>query len=55
MTYHRIFLYENGVFRYQKADWNMASGEICDSAARKEGTWAFKEATRSPRAAAARS
>jgi hypothetical protein len=43
MTYYRIFLYGNGVFRYQKADWNQVSGEICDSAARREGTWSFAE------------
>ena len=43
MTYYRIFLYGNGVFRYEKADWNQVSGEICDSAARREGTWSFAE------------
>ena len=42
-TYYRIFLYANGVFRYQQADWNSVSGEICDSAARREGTWSFAE------------
>ena len=43
MTYYRIFLYSNGVYRYEKADWNQVSGEICDSAARREGTWSFAE------------
>ena len=42
-TYYRIFLYANGVFRYQQADWNSVSGEICDSSARREGTWSFAE------------
>jgi hypothetical protein len=42
-TYYRIFLYANGVYRYEKADWNQVSGEICDSAARREGTWSFGE------------
>jgi hypothetical protein len=43
-TYYRIFLYSNGVYRYEKADWNQVSGEICDSSARREGTWSFGEA-----------
>ncbi len=43
MTYYRIFLYGTGVFRVEKADWNQVSGEICDSAARREGTWSFAE------------
>ena len=42
-TYYRIFLYANGVFRYQQADWNSVSGEICDSSARREGAWSFAE------------
>ena len=43
MTYYRIFLYGTGVLRVEKADWNQVSGEICDSAARLEGTWSFAE------------
>ena len=44
MTYYRIFLYASSVIRIEKADWNAVSGEICDSGARREGTWTFKEA-----------
>jgi len=43
MTYRRLFLYANGLYRFEKADWNSVSGEICDSEARREGSWAFKE------------
>ena len=48
MTYYRIFLYASSVIRVERADWNEVSGEICDSNARREGTWAFKEAYSSP-------
>jgi hypothetical protein len=30
MPYYRIFLHGPGVFRYEKADWNEVSGEICE-------------------------
>ncbi len=38
VTYDRIFLYGTGVYRTEQV-----SGEICDSAARREGTWKFAE------------
>jgi hypothetical protein len=43
LTYYRLFFYANGLFRYEKADWNSVSGEICDSNARREGSWSFAE------------
>jgi hypothetical protein len=41
LSYDRVFLYPNGTFRFEHADWNQVSGEICDSSKRQEGTWSF--------------
>lgn len=45
-TYYRLFVYGNGVFKFERADWNQVSGEICNMDAHREGTWAFAEGYR---------
>lgn len=43
LTYYRVFLYGNGVFKYEQADYLAETGEKCDMDKHREGTWDFKE------------
>jgi hypothetical protein len=40
-TYYRIWMLQNGYFKYVEVSWSQQTGEICDKV--NTGTWAFKE------------
>ena len=40
-TYYRIWLLQDGTFKYVEVSWNTVSGEACTKV--QNGTWVFKE------------